>query len=99
MTKLTDVIGNMSQEELMALKSELDTGHINRFVSDKIQEKAVLNAGRICPVCHTEVDDECITLIFGPRDLRKKASFCAADCLEYFLKSKIKMEEQNERRN
>ena len=26
-----------------------------------------------------------LTLIFGPKGLRKKASFSATDCLEYFL--------------
>jgi hypothetical protein len=32
-------------------------------------------------------------LIFGPKDFRKKASFCALDCLEYFIE-KIKKEKK-----
>ena len=96
MNKLADEIGNMSQEELMKLKRELESGAIRKMVESRIQEAAQESHDRICPVCHSAVDDEGFTLTFGPKGLRKRATFCAADCLEYFLRTKIKPEGQYE---
>ena len=84
MSDISKAIGEMSQEELLRLKQELDQGKIVRLVSKRISQVQG-DPNSVCPVCHSQVDDESMTLVFGPAGLRQKASFCAADCLKYFL--------------
>jgi hypothetical protein len=36
---------------------------------------------------------EPLVLEFGPRDLRKEAAFCGADCLQYFIKHMLILKE------
>ncbi|MBU1204959.1 MAG: hypothetical protein KJ968_01055 [Nanoarchaeota archaeon] len=89
--KLREIVDNLEHEDLIKLQKDLEEEggiHIKKLISDKIQqledsEKAV------CAVCGNPINPyytEHYKLIFGPRDFRKKASFCALDCMEYFLK-------------
>jgi hypothetical protein len=89
MNKLAGIIDNLNYDELKAIKKDLDSGNIERLIKEKIMH---FDKGRkICPVCYRTIegDDEHFTLIFGSSDFKKKASFCALDCLEFFI-SKIK---------
>ncbi len=86
MNKLSKIINELGQDELMLIKKELDDGNLARIVTQKIRELREANLNKVCPVCQSPTDEDSITLIFGPRGLKKKASFCAVDCLEYFLK-------------
>jgi len=89
--KLRGIIDNLEHKDLIKLQKDLEEEgiHIKKLISDKIQqiedsEKAV------CAVCGNPINPyytEHYKLIFGPRDFRKKASFCALDCLEFFLKN------------
>ena len=93
MSKLASVIGELDEEELHLAKRELDAGSLAKLITERINEKNADSWNNICPVCHTPIEEESMTLIFGPSGLRKKASFCATDCLEYFLQ-RIKQQKQ-----
>ena len=91
MNRLARLIENMSEEDLKLLKKDLKERNIERLINKKLQNKREEDPNQVCPVCHTPSGGENLTLIFGPEGLRKKASFCAFDCLEYFL-SKVRKE-------
>lgn len=87
--KVSDVIGMLEYEELVDLQRDLFGGGtvIKQAVTNRI--KAVNESQtRICATCGSAVNlgqNYEYTLIFGPKDLKKRASFCAVDCLEYFF--------------
>jgi hypothetical protein len=87
--KVRDFVEILDYDELRRLKQDLDSGAValSNFVSQKIEQKRNEH-GRFCTTCFSEIDPlrtTTFTLLFGPADFRKKASFCAVDCLEYFL--------------
>ncbi|MBI2580227.1 hypothetical protein HYV85_00265 [Candidatus Woesearchaeota archaeon] len=87
--KASDVIGMLDYEELVDLQRDLFGGGaaIKQLVMNKIKELNESQA-RTCATCggivNLSVNHE-YTLIFGPKDLKKRATFCAVDCLEYFF--------------
>jgi len=85
MNRLAKLIESLDEEDLQLIKKDMYAGNIERLINKKLQEKKEADFNKVCPVCQTSIGDEGITLIFGPSGLRKKASFCAQDCLEYFL--------------
>ena len=91
MNKLARLVEDMDEEDLMLLRKDLEKGNMEKLINKKLQAKLEKDVNRVCPVCHTPVREENLTLIFGPEGLRKRASFCALDCLEYFL-NKVKSE-------
>lgn len=82
--KINDAIENMSYEELIDLKNNILEGNIQKTINDKIEEKRE-QTNKVCPVCHNTIDENSLKLEFGPKDLRRRAYFCAIDCLEYFI--------------
>ncbi|MFH1511237.1 MAG: hypothetical protein ABIF10_06090 [Candidatus Woesearchaeota archaeon] len=87
--KLKDFVDALDFEELRKLKDDLERGGLalSTLVNAKIEEKH-LEHGKFCATCLAELDplkSKSFTLVFGPPDLRKRASFCAVDCMEYFL--------------
>ncbi|MBI2550567.1 hypothetical protein HYV83_05310 [Candidatus Woesearchaeota archaeon] len=87
--KIGEVMGMLNYEELIDLQRDLFGGGsvIKQVVNNKIKE---INDSqtRVCATCGGTVNlsvNQEYTLIFGPKDLKKRASFCAIDCLEYFF--------------
>ena len=83
------IIESMEYNELLGIKKELDKGgiEIKRIVKERIKEEQRKHA-EYCGTCSNKLDLRNVnnfTLVFGPDDFRKKASFCGIDCLEYFL--------------
>ena len=93
MNRLARLIENLDEEDLKLIKKDLELGNIERLINKKLQEKKEVDFNKVCPVCQTPIEEEGLTLVFGPKGLRKKASFCAQDCLEYFL-NRIKQEKK-----
>jgi hypothetical protein len=85
MNRLIKLINEMDEHELAMIKRDLEMGSLKKIVDQKIIDKKEEDWNKVCPVCHTPISNGSMTLIFGPPDLRKKASFCAVDCLEYFI--------------
>lgn len=85
--KLKEAIKEWNYEELRAFEKEMNIGgrEIKKVLWERMREME--NSTKFCTTCFSELDpyETTFTLIFGPEDFRKKASFCAVDCLEYFL--------------
>jgi hypothetical protein len=82
MEKLTSFLDGLSLEELQKMIDEHDNGVLKQRLHEKIAENAYTR--KTCPVCHTPVEEGTLTLTFGSKDFRRKATFCAYDCLLYF---------------
>ena len=89
--RLRDVVDYLEFEELVKIKQDLKSGgiHLAQLVDYKIKEEMKKHEVQCC-VCNEKLDLYSVnnfTLMFGPEDLKKKASFCAIDCMEYFLQN------------
>jgi len=87
--RLRDMINSLEYDEILKVKRDLDAGahHLKNFLKTKIREHQKEHSS-ICATCNSEIIGEStqnFTLIFGPDSFRKKASFCAIDCMEYFI--------------
>ncbi|RME77697.1 hypothetical protein D6774_03650 [Candidatus Woesearchaeota archaeon] len=61
--------------------------HLKKFLKEELQKREN-NHEKICATCHAEINPSATktyTLLFGPKDFLKKASFCATDCLKQFI--------------
>jgi len=84
---LLDIIGKMSYDELKTVERDLSMGIplMKSLVTNRMQE--LETSGKSCAVCGGNLGgkDNVFTLVFGPAGLKRKASFCAIDCLGYFI--------------
>jgi hypothetical protein len=96
MNKLAKLIEDLDEADLKLIKKDLEMGNVERLVKKKLDDIQEKDFNKVCPVCQTPMEGEGYTLIFGPKDLRKKATFCATDCLEYFL-SRVKQDKKARR--
>jgi len=99
MNKLHSIINAMGYNELKAIEHDLYQGNIGSLIKKRIDEYDALSV-KICPTCGAKVTDEAFSLIWGAKDFRKKANFCAVDCLQFFInrfnKQSVKQEVQKE---
>ena len=92
--KFEEVFDVLDYDELMRFKNDFDNGAITlkRLLEEKIKKK-LKEHEKVCATCSNQLNfykTNNYTLIFGPDDFKKKASFCGLDCLEYFI---IKLKE------
>lgn len=86
MNRLAKLIDSLEVEDLRLVEKDLISGNIERLINKKILEKQKKNPNDVCPVCNSYIDEKKdIMLVFGKEAFRKKAFFCAYDCLEYFI--------------
>ncbi|NQV09390.1 hypothetical protein HQ529_06070 [Candidatus Woesearchaeota archaeon] len=88
--RFRDAVDALEYDELVKVKKDLRHGaiHIRRLVEDKIKEKEIEHK-KFCSICGEVIHPNSTrnyTLLFGPEGFKKKATFCALDCMEYFLK-------------
>ncbi len=87
MEGIKEAIDDLNYNELKALEKSLKGGAIKSLIREKIEEIDRKNA-RVCATCGKYLDAFSLTnfsLMFGPEDFKKRASFCAFDCLEHFI--------------
>jgi len=89
--RLRDVIDAIDYYELLRMKKDLESGghHLKQFLGEEIKKRQMMHQV-LCSVCGTDIDPystSTSTLMFGPDDFKKKATFCGKDCLEYFIKN------------
>ncbi|MBI2547825.1 hypothetical protein HYW21_00585 [Candidatus Woesearchaeota archaeon] len=100
-----DMIKYLSYEELEHVHKDLTSGgfHAKKAVAEQLAALEQSEATH-CTVCGEDLNLEAFNnyaILFGPKGFRKKASFCALDCLEYFVtglkqtKNTKKQQEQN----
>ncbi|MFH1064144.1 MAG: hypothetical protein V1729_03630 [Candidatus Woesearchaeota archaeon] len=86
---LKDALASMDYHDLVQFHEDLQKGgHSTRqMVRDTIMAKEK-QMGKFCHVCQSEIDPHSVhnyTILLGPEGLRRKASFCALDCMKYFI--------------
>ena len=87
--KFEEVFDVLDYNELMRFKNDLDSGAITlkKLLEEKIKTR-LKEHEKICATCSSQLNfykTSNYTLMFGPDDFKKKASFCGIDCLEYFI--------------
>jgi len=98
MYMLRRMIGRLGNEELNKLKKDIEEGgfELQRIIEEKIKHHESTHE-KTCSVCYNDLGPFSVhnyTLVFGPDDFRKKASFCGMDCLQYFLDNLKNMREE-----
>lgn len=98
--KFSDFISCLNYDEVLDLKQDLSVGglRVKKIVNQKIKEYNSSHR-KICATCLSDLSPDSssnYTLLFGPESFKKKASFCAIDCLDYFVKHLSNMKKSNE---
>ncbi|MBN1503221.1 hypothetical protein JW930_06800 [Candidatus Woesearchaeota archaeon] len=95
MNILKNLIKHLNEEELGYLQKDLYDGNISFLIKQRLNkiEKNKKEDIHVCPVCGILLDtaNTKYTLIFGPSDFKKKASFCGKDCLGFFLSEHLQV--------
>lgn len=89
--RFTEVVDMIEFNELVNMKRDIDKGglEVSRVITQKIKEE-LKKHDVCCTTCSAKIDPyntSNFTLIFGPEDLKKRATFCALDCMEYFIEN------------
>lgn len=89
MYRFTRFLDSLEHYELILFKKELEKGNLDvtKSIQNKIKENEKKHLS-YCVTCSSTLDlysTNNYTIIFGPEDFKKKASFCGLDCLGYFL--------------
>lgn len=89
MYRFRQFLDSLEHYELAYLKQKIEKGKIDvvKEMQQKLKEHERTHA-KDCATCSSELDPfnaNSYTILFGPEDFKKKASFCGLDCLEYFL--------------
>lgn len=97
MYRFKQFLSTLEHYELNALKQQVEKGKLDivKEINEKVKEHEKQHA-KECAACSNSLDpynSNNYTIIFGPDDFRKKASFCGIDCLEYFLANIKQMKE------
>ncbi len=87
--RIAEFLNSLEHYELVKLRQDMEKGafDLSKAIKDKIKEHEKKHAS-CCATCSSSLDPyntNNYTIIFGPEDFKKKASFCGLDCLEYFL--------------
>ena len=87
--KLREVMDLLDYNELMNMKNDLKKGGdgIRILIENRIKQELKKHE-QYCTICANKLGLDSattFTLMFGPEEFKKKATFCAMDCLEYFL--------------
>ncbi len=96
--RFEEMLDILDYNELMRCKNDLDSGAITlkKLLEENIKKK-LKEHEKTCATCSSDLNfykSSNYTLVFGPDDFKKKASFCGLDCLGYFI---IKLKEMKER--
>ena len=99
MYRLSRFLSTLEHYELVKLKQDMENGNLDveKEVQENIKEIEKKHS-KFCTTCSNTLNlynTNNYTIIFGPEDFRKKASFCGLDCLEYFLIKLKQMKKEN----
>jgi len=89
MYRFEKFLSTLDHYELVRLEKEIEKGDLDviKEIRGNIKDLEKRHSNS-CTTCSNTLDPyntNNYTIIFGPDDFRKKASFCGLDCLEYFL--------------
>ncbi len=86
--KLDKFLSSLDIDELKAFYKDVVSS--NPVLINKIRQEIALSDefyNKKCSVCGNPLSSvkEPLVIEFGPKDMRTKAIFCGADCLQYFV--------------
>lgn len=89
MHKIKNLLETMEYHDLINLNNNIKEGNFdfNILLKQSLKQKEK-DHKKYCSVCGNDLEPTSVTnytLLFGPEDFKKKASFCALDCMEYFM--------------
>tara|TARA_Y100000310_G_C20540214_1_gene742881 strand:- start:702 stop:1028 length:327 start_codon:yes stop_codon:yes gene_type:complete len=101
MYRFKQFLDSLEHYELTYLKKKIETGKLDvvKELQEKLKEHEKKHAND-CSTCSNSLDPynmNSYTIMFGPEDFKKKASFCGLDCMEYFLINLKKMKKGTEK--
>jgi len=86
--KFKEFLENLDYNEVLEFQRQVKDKEslIRTILNDHLSVIEKINA-RVCATCGNELNlqSKNLTLHFGPEDFKKKASFCAFDCLDFFM--------------
>ena len=89
MKRFEELLEALTYEELVAIKKDMDVqGLATKHAIESKLKKKMRDFEKTCTVCSSELrfyNKSNYTLVFGPDDFKKKASFCGLDCVQYFV--------------
>ncbi len=87
--KVREILDSIDENDLYKMQSDLSHGGVflKKLVDDRLKQLETKKQA-FCTTCGQPLHSKfsTYTLLFGPEDFKKKASFCEIDCLEYFLR-------------
>ncbi|MBN2454717.1 hypothetical protein JXB11_04185 [Candidatus Woesearchaeota archaeon] len=103
MKKVRQAIESLGYEDLINIQKDILTGStkLRGIISSKLKDIEEAEC-RICATCGSTIkikESDNFTIIFGPPDFKKRASFCALDCMEYFITSLKRLSEKKAKAN
>ena len=83
------MLENIEFNDLIELNSNVKNGEFdfNLLLKNIIKEKEKEHK-KYCSMCGGGLEPNSVTnytIMFGPEGFKKKASFCALDCMEFFI--------------
>lgn len=98
--KFKEFLENLEYNEVLDFKKQIKEGNstIKEVLNNHLDVMERMNS-RVCATCGNQLnlDTKNLVLHFGPEDFKKKASFCAFDCLEFFLQQLKNIEMKKEK--
>lgn len=81
---IAKMLETMEIEDLKFLEEEVKKGKIKEIIDERKNK----DEQKTCAVCGEKFPKiKGLVLEFGSAEFRRRAHFCAMDCMEYFLKS------------
>ena len=98
--KFKEFLEDLDYGELLEFNKQLKdkTSTVRKVLDDHIDVVEKINS-RVCATCGNQLgmNTKNLVLHFGPEDFKKKATFCAFDCLEFFLEQLKSIEMKKEK--
>ncbi len=87
--KVKTALTSLEYHDIKLLQKDLEKGGrtIKEMLESRLIEIEEKESNNVCPTCNDYINKEenHYTLVFGSKMFRKRANFCAADCLLYFV--------------
>ncbi len=97
---IRNLLETMGHHDLVSLRQNVQKGNFNfnTLLKNTITMKENENV-KYCSMCGNDLEPQSTsnyTIMFGPEGFKKKASFCALDCMEFFV-GKLKEIKNNQK--
>ncbi|MEM3126624.1 MAG: hypothetical protein QW331_00950 [Candidatus Woesearchaeota archaeon] len=100
--KFKEAIANWEYHDIKLFQKELERGGraLKELLDNRLIEIEEKESNNVCPTCNEYINKEenHYALIFCSKAFRKRANFCAADCLMYFVNKMNELEKDSRKK-